>query len=109
MKKETLIQFVENHVRDDATVGGDGFVAYRTLAEKRATWTMTFDPQNNPDHTKWLHKAISNAKTFLIGTYHGIKGKHLQAYLSEYTYRYNRRRSQGEWFNRRLQKSIPPS
>ncbi len=77
-----------------------------TQAEKRATLTMTFDLQNNPDHMKWLHKAISNAKSFLLGTYHGIKGKHLQAYLSEYTYRYNRRHFPCEWFNRLLQASI---
>jgi transposase-like protein len=106
VKKETLIQFVEEHIRDDATVVNDRFGAYRALAEKRATLTMTFDPQNNPDHMKWLHKAISNAKSFLLGTYHGIKGKHLQAYLTEYTYRYNRRRFQREWFNRLLQASI---
>ena len=74
-------------MRDDATVVNDGFVAYRALAEERATLTIKFDPQNNPNPMKWLHKAISNAKSFLLGTYHGIKGKHLQAYLSEYTYR----------------------
>ncbi|MHB1955763.1 MAG: transposase [Sulfobacillus sp.] len=76
------MQFGEEHIRDDATVGGDGFGAYRALAEKRATLTMKFDPQNNPDHMKWLHKATSNAKSFLLGTYHGIKGKRLRAYTA---------------------------
>ena len=41
---------VGDHVQDDAAVGGDGFGAYRALAEKRATLTMKFDPQNNQDH-----------------------------------------------------------
>ena len=106
VKKETLAQFVTDHVKDDATIVHDGFGAYQALAAARPTLAMKFDPQNNPDHMKWLHKAISNAKAFLLGTYHGIKGKHLQAYLNEYTYRYNRRHFQGEWFNRLLQASI---
>ena len=39
----------------------------------------------------WVHKFISNAKTFLIGTYHGVEAKHLDRYLAEFTYRFNRR------------------
>lgn len=90
----------------DATIINDGFKAYRAIAAERSTLTMKFDPINNPDHMKWLHRAISNAKAFILGTYHGIKGKHLQAYLDEYCYRYNRRKFQGEWFNRLLNVSV---
>lgn len=39
----------------------------------------------------WVHRAISLAKRFLLGTYHGIERKHLQKYLDEFCYRYNRR------------------
>ncbi len=39
----------------------------------------------------WVHIAISNAKRFLLGTYHGVSHKHLQSYLDEFCYRFNRR------------------
>jgi hypothetical protein len=39
----------------------------------------------------WTHTVISNAKTFILGTYHGLSKRHLQAYTDEYCYRFNRR------------------
>ena len=39
----------------------------------------------------WIHIAISNLKTFLLGTFNGISGKYLQEYLNEFCYRFNRR------------------
>ena len=39
-----------------------------------------------------VHRIISNLKTWLLGTHHGrIDPKHLQAYLNEFTFRFNRR------------------
>src|SRR5690606_23103453 len=46
---------------------------------------------------KWVHIAISNAKRNLLGVYHMIKGKYLQAYLDEFCYKLNRR-----YFGQRL-------
>lgn len=106
VKSDTLATFVDQTVAADATLVNDGFSAYRAMAAQRSTLTMKFDPIHNPDHMKWLHRAISNAKAFILGTYHGIKGKHLQAYLDEYCYRYNRRNFQGEWFNRLLNAAV---
>lgn len=106
VRSETLRDFVESNLDSDVTIVNDGFSAYKAIAASHRTLTMKFDPKNNPDHMKWAHKAISNAKAFIQGTYHGIKGKHLQAYLDEYDYRYNRRNFQGEWFNRLLTASV---
>ena len=39
----------------------------------------------------WVHIAIGNLKTFLLGTFHGVSGKYLQEYLDEFCYRFNRR------------------
>ena len=109
VKKETLKAFITSSVDANATIVHDGFGAYQSLAEERSTLTMKFDPVNNPDHMQWLHKAISNAKSFILGTYHGIKGKYMQAYFDEYCYRYNRRKFKSEWFNRLLMASIASS
>ncbi len=55
------------------------------------------DPVNDPEHLKWLHVVISNAKTFINGTFHGLSERHLQRYLDEFCYRFNRRK-----FNRSI-------
>ena len=47
----------------------------------------------------WVHKAISNLKAFLQGTYHGRCTK-LQAYLDEYCFRFNRRMTGNQIFLR---------
>ena len=106
VKGETIKHFVVNSLDSNVTIVNDGFRAYQGLEASHRTLTMKFDPINNPDHMQWAHKAISNAKAFIQGTYHGIKGKHLQAYLDEYDYRYNRRNFQGEWFNRLLSAAL---
>lgn len=42
------------------------------------------------------HWAISNLKRWLMGTHHGaVSSKHLQAYLDEFAFRYNRRKTKG--------------
>ena len=50
----------------------------------------------------WVHTIISNAKAFVLGTYHGIGPKHLQVYLDEFCYRFNRRFWEDQLFNRML-------
>jgi hypothetical protein len=49
---------------------------------------------------KWVHILASNSKAFLLGTFHGVGGKHLQSYLDEFCYRFNRRRWEDELFDR---------
>ena len=41
-----------------------------------------------------IHRVFSNLKTWGLGVYHGLRRKHLKAYLDEFTFRFNRRRSQ---------------
>jgi hypothetical protein len=38
-----------------------------------------------------IHIAFSNLKTWLLGTHHGVSHRHLQAYLNEFVFRFNRR------------------
>jgi len=41
----------------------------------------------------WIHRVFANLKTWALGVYHGLRPKHLQAYLDEFTFRFNRRRN----------------
>jgi len=51
---------------------------------------------------KWLGIVTKNIKESLKGTYHGGCRKHLQRYLNEFSYRFNRRNWEKELFNRLL-------
>jgi hypothetical protein len=41
----------------------------------------------------WIHRVFSNLKTWALGVYHGLRAKHLQAYLDEFVFRFNRRQT----------------
>ena len=41
----------------------------------------------------WIHRVFANLKTWALGVYHGLRAKHLQSYLDEYVFRFNRRRT----------------
>ncbi len=38
-----------------------------------------------------IHRVFGNLKAWLIGTHHGVSKKHIQTYLNEYVFRFNRR------------------
>ena len=38
-----------------------------------------------------IHLVFANLKTWLTGIHHGVSERHLQAYLNEFTFRFNRR------------------
>jgi hypothetical protein len=55
------------------------------------------------DH--WLpriHKFISYALSWIVGTHHGVEAKYLNRYLAEYTFRFNRRHDPDSLFFRAL-------
>jgi hypothetical protein len=37
-----------------------------------------------------IHLVFANLKTWLIRIHHGVSAQHLQAYLNEFTFRFNR-------------------
>ena len=49
------------------------------------------DPERTDAHLRMIHIAFSNLKTWLLGTHHGVSHRHLQVYLNEFVFRFNRR------------------
>ena len=41
----------------------------------------------------WVHRVFANVKTWALGVYHGLREKHLQSYLDEFVFRFNRRQN----------------
>ena len=90
-----LTGFVRAHVEPGTTVITDGWQGYAPLSG------MGFHhrpkTQGRPARASVIlprvHRVFGNLKTWLRGTHHGVDPKHLQAYLDEFTFRFNRRRT----------------
>ena len=57
----------------------------------------------------WTHRVFANLKRWALGVYHGLREKHLQSYLDEFTFRFNRRRSRHAAFRSLLAIRRPSS
>ena len=98
---ESLGGFVAGNVAEGSTVVSDGWSGYRHLKE------VKHDPRvigETPAHLvlPWIHRVFANAKRWALGVYHGLRAEHLQAYLDEFAFRFNRRRSPQAAFARLL-------
>ncbi len=95
MSGESLVPFVRAAVEPDSTVYTDGWSGYKGL--KKAGYKHRVRPMKGAkDPSKLLrhaHRAVSNLKAWLLGTHHGVSPKHLQPYLDEFAFRFNRRRT----------------
>jgi transposase-like protein len=49
------------------------------------------NPQVAEEYLPIIHLIFANLKTWLNGIHHGVSHQHLQAYLNEFTFRFNRR------------------
>jgi ISXO2-like transposase domain len=53
-----------------------------------------------------VHRVFANLKTWALGVYHGLRRRHLQAYLDEFVFRFNRRRTRPAAFRSLLAISL---
>jgi transposase-like protein len=101
VNSDSINDFASAAIEKGSTVATDGLSVYRKLKENGYIHEpANFDICENPDHLRWLHVVIGNLKAFLNGTYHGVPSKHLQAFLDEFCYRFNRRFWLGQLFAR---------
>ena len=54
----------------------------------------------------WVHRVFANLKTWALGVYHGLRRPHLQVYLDEFVFRFNRRRTRPAAFRSLLAISL---
>lgn len=91
----SLCGFVEATVSKSASmVITDAWTGYGSL-ESRGYQHLAVaerdDPQVAEDYMPLIHLIFSNLKAWLNGVHHGVGQQHLQAYLNEFTFRFNRR------------------
>ena len=51
----------------------------------------------------WIHRVFSLLKRWGLGTYHGLRRRHVDTYLNEFVFRYNRRFYRHVSFERMLE------
>lgn len=100
-KSGTLAQYIKENVSEDVDViVTDEFNAYPTamkklqLTEKHKTIKHKAKIYVDGEiHTNTVESAFSLLKRGIIGSWHRISAKHLEAYLQEMEFRFNRRHS----------------
>lgn len=107
-----VIPFVQEVIEPGAQVRTDGSAAYRSLSD------LGYDHQRTvmlgsavPAHVSMagVHRVASLVKRWILGTHHGsVQPEHLDAYLDEFVFRFNRRTSssRGMLFYRLLQQAV---
>ena len=109
---DNLLPFIDEAVEPGAIVHSDGWQAYWKLPERGYEHERTvMRQQNDPAHVVMpgVHRVASLLQRWLLGTYQGrVSADHLDAYLNEFTFRFNRRHSRrrGLLFYRLLEQSI---
>lgn len=74
-----------------STIHTNDLRCFRSLSARgydHQTLPMRKEP---PSLAPWPHVATSNVRAAIGGTFHGVRSKHIQAYLDEHDYRFNRR------------------
>lgn len=109
---ESLVPFVKDSVEPGSTIHTDGWLGYLPLEKKDYDHEVTFLKGRKKTASQLMprvHRVIALLKRWLIGTHQGaVSRKHLDYYLDEFTFRFNRRRSnsRGKLFFRLVQQAV---
>ncbi|MHB8527748.1 MAG: IS1595 family transposase [Candidatus Acidiferrales bacterium] len=101
VKSGTLEKFIRENISEDVEVlFTDDFNAYRSAAKhlrkdgRHKTIRHKLHVYVKGDiHTNTVESAFSLLKRGILGTWHKISAKHLQAYCTEMAFRFNRRKN----------------
>ena len=109
--KESLVSFIKDNIEAGSEIITDGFASYSSLSESNYTHTVYVQKKVETDEEKLphVHLIVSLLKRWLLGTHQGaVSEKHLQSYLDEYVFRFNRRNAakRGLLFYRLLEGAV---
>lgn len=109
----SLHGFIQQSIAPGSTVHTDGWVPYRGLEKLGYVHNITRlkgqDRQAAVELLPRVHRVASLLKRWLLGTHQGaVETAHLDYYLDEFTFRFNRRRSasRGKLFFRLLEQAV---
>jgi hypothetical protein len=73
------------------TDGSQSYAGLARLGYQHLACPERGEPGVSEDYLPIIHLVFSNLKTWINGTHHGVSHDHLQAYLNEFVFRFNRR------------------
>ena len=86
--------FARDHIARSATIKSDASTSIKAgLSSYAGLDSAKFDDSDEDRSLPTVHHLISNFKTMIRGTYHGVSKRLLQSYMDEFSYRYNNRRN----------------
>jgi transposase-like protein len=98
-KGKTIVPFVHQNVSPGSTIYTDGLKSFEGLTEAGFNHIARTQPLRSAlrkgakSAVPLADRAIGNLQQWLIGTYHGVSKAQLQAYLDEFVFRHNRRKT----------------
>jgi len=107
----SLTPFVCGAIEPGSTLHTDGWAGYNDVEKHGYKRQITvLSTSSDPAHVLMpgVHRVAALLKRWLLGTHHGaVSNEHLDYYLDEYTFRFNRRtsRSRGLLFYRLMQQA----
>jgi transposase-like protein len=109
LARRTLHRFIGENIEPGSTVCTDGLNAYRNLQGYRHDRQVQRRQIEGEHLLPRVHRVVSLLKRWLLGTHQGAIGQeHLDDYLNEFTFRFNRRKSasRGKLFYRLAQHAV---
>lgn len=112
----SLQGFIQETIEPGSIIHTDGWTGYSNLENKgyrHKVIVLLNNKKSASDLLPHVHRIASLLKRWLMGTHQGaISHEHLDYYLDEYVFRFNRRKSQyrGKLFYRMIQQAVqtPP-
>jgi len=93
--RETLLPVVYENVKDGTTIMTDEYSAYNDLKNYYNHFTVNDSAKecvNLMAHTNGVENFWSHLKRGIDGIYHQVSKPHLQAYVNEFSFRFNTRK-----------------
>jgi len=105
VRKETLKPLIDANISPNASkIVTDGAHGYKSLIpkEKHIAGNHFQEVRTNEISNQTIEGVFSLFKRGVVGSYHKIGEEHMDAYLGEFCWRYNRRKYQKEMFGAAL-------
>jgi transposase-like protein len=108
----SLVPFVQAIAEPGSLIHTDGWLGYEPLRRHGYKHQITILQGQRASAAQLMphvHQVVSLLKRWLLGTHHGaVTHEHLEYYLDEFTFRFNRRRSRsrGTRFYRLVQQAV---
>ncbi len=104
---ETITPLVEENVSCESMIDSDDSTSYIELKDVvKEHNPQVIKKENVGKILPWVHIAISNAKRQFLNIYHQMDSLHLQNYLNEFCYKFNRRYLGENLFDRLMIASV---